>query len=182
MTLRWACRSGDYIFWARFQGIFSSKGNEYYIADIWELRDGNFITLTNRQADLPDWFELHPYEVSGSLVWWMKKKLDDGYQPQEPMNGPNLWRVFAGDRIVWVGPRRKGVLSENGILGLADFEQNALVYGEPFDMSTGIPSFGGFDQEEPSSEGKKLCRMGWEALTKLKPPRTVSADGQWKIG
>jgi hypothetical protein len=34
---------------------FQSDG--YTIADIWQLRDGNFLTLTNRVADLPAGFE-----------------------------------------------------------------------------------------------------------------------------
>lgn len=106
MTLRWACRKGDFIFWAKFQGIFSSRGNEFQIADIWQLRDGNFVTITNRHADLPEWFDLHPSEVSGRLVYWMQKRLDEGHQPQEPIDGPNIWRVLAGDRIAWVGQAR----------------------------------------------------------------------------
>ncbi len=56
MTLRWTCRAGDYVLWARLQNIFSVSGNEYYkIADLWELCDGNFVTITNRHSDLPDW-------------------------------------------------------------------------------------------------------------------------------
>jgi len=182
MTLHWSCQSGDYVLWARFQGIFSAKGNEYKIADIWELRDGNFITLTNRHADLPDWFKLHPLEVSGSLVWWMKKQLDEGYKPQEPIDGPNLWRVFAGDRIVWLGPSRQGVDSKDGVLGLVDFNKNALVYVEPFDFSSVLPTFGGVDRRELSPEGTRLCKVGWDALNRLGLPRTASVDDQWKIG
>ncbi|HKL83299.1 MAG TPA: hypothetical protein VJ879_12365, partial [Desulfobacter sp.] len=111
-TLRWACRRGDYIVWAKSPGIFSSLNNEHKIADIWELQDGNFVTITNRQVDLPDWFDLHPLEVSGSLSYWMQKRLDEGYEPEEPIDGPNLWRVFAGDRIFWVGSSRGGVHSD----------------------------------------------------------------------
>jgi len=182
MTLRWACRNGDYVFWARFQGIFFSQGNEYKIADIWELRDGNFITLTNRHVDLPDWFVLHPLEVSGSLVGGMKRRLDEGYKPQEPIYGPNLWRVFAGDRMVWVGPSRHGIDSKDGVWGLVDFNENALVYGEPFDLSSGFPTFGGFDRGEPSPEETRPCKVGGDALNKVGLPRTASADDQWRIG
>lgn len=182
MTLRWACRHGDYVFWARFQGVFSSKGNEYEIADIWELRDGNFLTLTNRAVDLPDWFDLHPLEVSNSLVWWMKRRIDEGYKPQEPIDGPNLWRVFAGDRIVWVGPHRNGTDLKDGVLEIIEFNENALVYGEPFDFSSGLPTFGGFDRDKPHPEGIRLCKSGWKALRELGLPRSASADDQWRIG
>lgn len=182
MTLRWACRAGDYLIWAKFQGIFSSPVKAYEVADIWELRDGNFVTITNRQLDLPDWFDLHPLEVSGHLVRWMMNRVEEGYAPQEQIEGPNLWRLFVGDRIVWVGPSRGGVQSENGVLELVDFKENALVYGEPFDLSGEVPWFGGFEKSEQSSEGKKFCRAGWDALNRLGIPRTEAADHQWHIG
>jgi len=83
MTLRWACRAGDYVFWARFQGKLSCLGNEYKVFDIWELRDGYSVTIANRRSDLPDWFGLHPLEVSGPLAEWMKNRLDEGYDLQE---------------------------------------------------------------------------------------------------
>ena len=183
MTLRWACRKGDFIFWAKFQGIFSSRGNEFQIADIWQLRDGNFVTITNRHADLPEWFDLHPLEVSGRLVYWMQKRLDEGHQPQEPIDGPNIWRVLAGDRIAWVGQARDGIESAGaGVLGLLDFHNNALIYGEPFDMCQGIPGFGFFDRGELYPEEERWCRAGWDAIKSLGFPRTAAADGQWRIG
>ena len=182
MTLRWACCTGDYVFWAKFQGLSSSEGHEYKIADIWELRDGDFLTITNRYVDLPDWFHLHPLEVSGAAVSWMMKRIAGGYKPDEPIDGPNIWRVFAGDRVVWVGPKRHGVESENGVLGLVDFEENALVYGEPFNLSGDFPSFGGFDKGEPSPEGVRLCQAGWDVLKRIGLPQEIAANDQWKIG
>ena len=90
--------------------------------------------------------------------------------------------MFAGDRIVWVGPSRGGVHSEDSVLGLVDFNENALVYGEPFDRSSGPSTSGGFDRVQPSSEGAGLCKVGWNALNRLGLPRTASADDQWRIG
>lgn len=182
MTFRWACRAGDYLLWARFKGLFSAPGKAYEVADIWELRDGNFVTITNRLPDLPNWFDLHPLEVSGSLVRWMMKRVKEGYAPQEQTDTPNLWRIFSGDRIVWVGPSRGGVHSENGVLELLDFKENALVYGEPFDFSGEFPTFGGFDRGDPSPVGSKLCRAGWDALNRLRLPSAAAADSQWRIG
>jgi hypothetical protein len=182
MTLRWACRAGDYVFWARFQGLFSSPGHEYKIADIWELHDGNFVTATNRPVDLPVWLDLHPLEVSGSLVWWMRKRLDEGYKPNGPLQGPNIWSFFAGDRVVWVGPERGGVEFNDGVLGLLDFMENALVYGEPFDLCWASATFGGFDREQPPQEGARVCQAGWGALIRLPLPRVIAADRQWRVG
>jgi hypothetical protein len=180
-TLRWSCREGDYIIWARFQGLFSTPGKEYKVIDIWELRDGNFVTITNRRVDLPDWFELHPLEVSDSLVWWMKKKLDEGYRPGDPIDGPNLWRVLAGDRIAWVGPKRAGVSSEDGILDIINFGKNALVYGEPFDFSGDFPSFGVLEGRELSPEAALLCQKAWQVILSHGLPREASV-GKWTIG
>jgi len=129
------------------------------------------VTITNRPSDLPVWFTLHPREVSGPLVIWMKGQLAKGYNVQEPIEGPNIWRIFAGDRIVWVGQTRGGVHSEGGVLELLEFRENAIVYGEPFDFSEDLPILGGFDRGEPSPEGTKLCKAGWNALTRLGPPR-----------
>lgn len=173
MTLRWACRAGDYVLWARFQG------DGYTIADIWELRDGNFVTLTNRVADLPVGFDLHPLEASGRLLGWMQRKLVAGYNPEAPMEGPSLWRVFAGDRVVWVGPRRAGVEFAGGILSLVEFRANALVYGEPVELDSW---FGGFETAEQPPEAAKLCNTGWEAVQGAGIPRVAAADRQWCIG
>jgi hypothetical protein len=183
MTLRWACRAGDYLIWSKFQGLFSSRGNEYKTADIWELRDGNFVTITNRRADLPDGFDLHPLEVSDSLVQWMQDRLDDGYNPEAPIDGPNIWKVFAGDRIVWVGPDRAGIESKgDGALGLVSVNENALVYGEPFDFSEGFPTFGVLAQGDISAEGVILCKASMDAVKRLGLPREAAADDQWRIG
>lgn len=83
---------------------------------------------------------------------------------------------------MWVGPDRDGVPSENGVLALVDFKENALVHGEPFELSGGIPTFGGFDQGEPSPIGARLCRVGWASLNRLGPPSVFASDDQWHIG
>jgi hypothetical protein len=183
MTLWWLCRAGDYLLWARFGGGFLSGGGDYKIADIWELRDGDFITITDRQPDLPDWFDLHPLETPGSLVGWMKKRLDAGYDPQEPIDGPNLWRVFAGDRVTWLGQNRNGVQPvEEGVLTVVTFKANALVYGEPFHLSGRVPAFGDFAKGDLSAEGKVRCKAGWNIICRLGMPRVVAADSRWCIG
>jgi hypothetical protein len=164
---------GDYLLWASFQG------GGYTIADVWELGDGNFVTLTNRAADLPAWFDLHPLEASGRNVAWMQRRLAGGYDPAEPLDGPNLWRVFAGDRLAWVGTRRAGVDSANGVLAVVEFRENALVCGEPLELATG---FGGFGAGEPPPEAAKLCNAAWEVIRQAGVPRSASADSQWCIG
>jgi hypothetical protein len=183
MTLRWACREGDFMLWARFHGPSAPSGGEYDIADVWELRDGNHVTLTNRLADLPEGFDLHPLEVSGRLVPWMQRRLSAGHSPAEPIFGPNLWRVLAGDRVAWVGRKRPGVDSSDGVLAVVDFRVNALVYGEPIEYSElGSSAFGGFDANEQSPEAAKLCKSGWDAVQRLGLPRAAAADDRWCVG
>ena len=180
MTVRWACRAGDYMLWASYQGILSNPGDPYTVADLWELRDGNFVTITNRRSDLPDWFQLHPSEVSGALHEGVGPELEGGYSPDEPMEGPNLWRIRAGDRLVWVGPAR-GKVGEGTVQGLLNCTSDALVYGEPWDFSRGFPAFGGFDRQGFSQEGVRLAREGWKAMCSWGPPRVAAADSQWRL-
>jgi len=64
MTMHWSCQKGDYLLWIRCKSLMS-LANNFTIADLWEMKDGDFITITNRQADFPSWFTLYPDEVSG---------------------------------------------------------------------------------------------------------------------
>lgn len=59
--------------------------------------------------------------AAGTLAYWMMKKINAGYQPSEPCDGPNVWKVFAGDRLVRVGPTRAGQEAEDGVLGPDQF-------------------------------------------------------------
>ncbi len=181
-TIRWSCREGDYILWVRYEGLFAPQESQFGAPDFWEMKDGDWVTITNRVQDLPSWFELHPLEAAGSLVYWMMKKVNDGYQPCEPCDGPNVWKVFAGDRLVWVGPTRAGLAAEEGVLGLISFEENALVTGEPWHIPEGFPTFGDVKEKEPSAPVTVLLRKGWLAACDLGTPRVAAADGQWRLG
>lgn len=184
-TIRWSCRQGDFLIWFRFSAfsqLFSEEDQRPKVIDIWEMKDGNFVTLTNRWQDLPSWFELHPLECSGSLVYRMQDKLNEGYNPPDPVDGPNLWRVLAGDRLVWIGKTRPDLKSEDGLLSLVDFRENALVVGEPFDFSSGFPTFGGFLEDNFSPEATQMCRNAMSAVVRLGVPRVVAADDQWRLG
>ena len=182
MTVRWACRTGDYMLWASYKGPLFGSGNSYNVADLWEWSDGNFVTITNRQPDLSSWFDLHPLEVSGQLVDWMMSRLEAGYEADDPIDGPNLWRVRAGDRLAWVGAPRGGVDGKGPVLELVNFNEDALVYGEPLATSQGFPAFGGFEGKDPSRECIRLGREGWKAICSLGEPRTAAADPQWRLG
>jgi len=92
MTTRWPCRGGDFILWFGYRDIFSGP-EAVQCYDLWEMRDGYYVTITNCLEDLPPWFRLHPTEVCGRLVYKMMAKVEKGDYPSEPLNGPNLWRA-----------------------------------------------------------------------------------------
>jgi hypothetical protein len=154
----------------------SDRASSWTIRDFWQLRDGDYLTITNRWADLPGWFELHPLDVANCAWSEMKKRLDAGYEPKEVMDGPNLWRVKAGDRLAWVTVAD----STNPAKGLLDLRACALVLGENTNpTSEGIIAFG-------APEGKKLptvaaaLRTGFDVLVGLGVPRVFAEE--WKFG
>lgn len=104
-TIRWECMLDDFIIWVSPGGFLDAVADKssVSIVDIWQLRDNDFVTITNKLEDIPVWFELHPTEVSGKLCRWMTNKLNSGYEPKDIMDAFYLWRIRAGERLVWVG-------------------------------------------------------------------------------
>ena len=174
-TLRWPCRAGDLLLWMRWRSIWADpKAQPPNILDFWELRDGDFVTITNRVADLPAWFTLHPTETRNALAHQMMLKLKAGYQPGEIMDGPNLWRLRSGDRVVWVGESRPGYQAKEHLLAILDCHENALLIGEttraltPLEFATfGAPSKSTFTAEEV-----ERGRHAVTAVQALGTPRT----------
>lgn len=76
---------------------------ELQLTDIWKLNGNTQILLTNRHQDLPYWFQMHPLETGGEALEWMRTLLEAGYEPPEdPMEGPGIWRLCSGDKLVWL--------------------------------------------------------------------------------
>jgi len=181
-TIRLSCRAGDYLLWGGFNGIAEPADNLYSINDLWQLADGDFVTITNRYVDLPPWFDLHPLETSGSLAQRLYgSSISVDQTLGEICDGPNIWRVSVGDRLVWVGKKRSGVEFDNGVLSVITFNEHALVIGEPITLEDGLPGFGGFVQQEQSPESLMLGRRGWEAVKGLGLPHEVN-EGRWTLG
>jgi hypothetical protein len=88
----------------------------------------------------------------------MQAKLQGGYQPNEAIDGRNLWRVRTGDRVVWIesGDAHNGDLSQT----LVALNSNALVFGErhvhPDDLAWFL-SFGAV--LEPPDKAMLRCCM-----------------------
>jgi hypothetical protein len=180
MTLRWPCRSGDFLLWFRCRNIFSGS-NAIECQDLWEMRDGYHVTITNRLEDLPPWFRLHPTEVCDSFAYKLMPKVEKGDYPSEPMDGPNLWRLKSGDRVAWVGADRPDRHSVNGILAILDCRDSALAVGEAYWES--VQSFVGFGApttEKMKPEDVARGQAALAAVQKLGVPREWAPE--WQLG
>lgn len=189
MTLRWSFRKGDYLIWFRrgptpYRNRLHNRnrnhdGNEngnVHVRDMWQLVDGSHAVITNRRQDFPIWFDLHPTEVSNSLISWMMKKISSGDHPSEPIDGPNIWRLNTGDRVVWVGVKRPFSPSAGDILAVIDCDEPVAILGEHPDGPLG------FMETDQTPEGVALCRKAVEAERALGTPRSFAASENWTIG
>ena len=179
MTLRWPCRGGDFVLWMGFPSIFSGP-ESLQIRDFWEMRAGYHVTITNRPEDLPTWFTLHPTETCDSLAFKMMEKLEKGYKPGDRIDGPNLWRLKAGERVAWVGTERPERGSVNGILAILDIEQCALAVGEGnFGSAEEFIGFGA-PTAPHKPEDVARCHAAVEIVRQLGTPRTWAPE--WRLG
>ena len=172
-TTRWSCRKGDYVLWLR-RDPFKGPSDEPQVIDLWSMPDGAFVTITNRWQDLPPWFDLHPLEVKDTLVKWMMTRVDAGDYPEEPIDGPNIWRAKGGDRIVWVGPLRSGQAHVDSILGILDCRAAVAVLADHPNRPLAFMEF------VQTPEALALCRDAMEAERGLGEARVF--ENEWKLG
>jgi hypothetical protein len=180
MTLHWSFSESDLLVWMRWENIFTERTVE--IVNVWEMRDGDHVTITNRIEDLPIWFKLHPSEASGIMSNKMLALLDKGYQvPPNPLAGPNIWRPASGDRLVWMGQTRNAQKNENGILSIISFDQCALVLGES--NRTGRDpsiSFGSWTKEELDPMDLTPCKHAVHVVKQMGIPSRMRF--RWGLG
>lgn len=178
-TIRLSCRKGEYVVWVATDSLFASNtASSWDVRDFWEMRDGDYVTITNRMVDLPGWLELHPVETAGRAAFEMAKRLKEGFKPKEIMDGPNLWRIRAGDRLVWVSP----LATENPIKSVLDFRSCAMVIGEnAVPRSFGENTFFGAPENETLSQtSADLIRSGINAAISLGSVRVYASE--WRFG
>ena len=176
-TIRWPSQAGDYVLWMRMSNPFAADA-KWSIRDFWATADGDAVTITNTWDDLPPWFQLHPLEVADSFCPRMMAMLAAGHKPRDPTDGPGMWRVGAGDRIVRVGVDRAGALGREGVLSVVSFERSALAYGEGTGQSQAL-IFGAVNVRVPLEE-KVRFRAGYLAGVKEGAARCV--DDAWRLG
>lgn len=180
MTLRWQCRKGDFLLWLGYRDLLSGpEGMECH--DLWEMGDGYHVTITNRIEDLPPWFRLHPSETRDSFVFELYERVKRGDYPRAPLDGPNLWRLRCGDRVAWAGAGRPERRSADGIIGIVDCCECALLIGE---VDRGGPEryagFGCPSTPEMKPADLKMCRAAVEAVKGMGLPRTYGRE--WRLG
>jgi hypothetical protein len=155
-TLRWTCRSGDFVIWVRFTEL--SEDAELEILGLWQMKHGDYVTISNKKDDIPEWTK------------------DLGFSPEYP----NFWRVIPGDRVVWVGRSRPGLLaegwvSEGGVLSLLDFRRHAIVM-----LDSKREDFDPLNIEEIKRQyclkSFKYCQIALRTVRELGVPKVVEFD------
>ena len=145
--------------------------------DIWELNDGDFITISNRTEDLPEWLELFPTEVVGRLSYKFIKQFERGDFPAQPAEGLNIWRPKTGDRLVWSATNEKNMIKR-----LFLFNSCAFAIGENtrIDLYESLHSFGGFTKEDRPLDEVEMGRRAKGLVLEKGMPREYAHD--WKLG
>lgn len=183
MTVRWSCQQGDTLVWFRCKDIFDDPERGVDIRDMWEIRPGDSVTITNRVDDLPLWFSLHPTEVCNNVAHKIAEKLR-GYQPRVIMEGMNMWRLRAGDTMAWIGEPRTGIQSHGSVLAVLDFLKCGIALGAS-NPHTLIKDFMSFGSPLPRGEDGRCVAKLREAVSvirKMGPPRTLDGDRDWRLG
>lgn len=177
-TKRLSFRKSDLLVQVRFTSFFSKQLS---IVDLWEMKSGQYATITNRIEDLPSWFRFHPTEVCNRLAFIMLDRFNKGDYPPAPMDASNIWRIRAGDRVIWLGGERPDIKSEQGIINIFTFSECALLYGEPMsDYIDQFLNFGALVENAKNEEKILQTRNAIEIVKAMGIPRSFSSD--WKFG
>jgi hypothetical protein len=155
------------------------SGDKPELLDLWKMNDDAQLRITNKEAELPPGFELHPTEVCNALAHGMAKKLSNGWEPRDIMQAPNIWRVCAGDRLTLIGERPW--LEDGMMLGLFDFKESALAYWLLEDGQ--MPFMEEALAAAPSDGDTKRQEWGRRAVAKVAAmglPRVMAEE--WRIG
>lgn len=177
-TVRWSCQAGDFVLWVGTDPFpQSDRASAWTIRDFWQMRDGDSVTITNRCADLPVWFELHPAEVADAAALQMVERLNAGYRPQEPVDAPNIWRARAGERLVWVTTREP----RQPVRQILNLGACVVAIGEnSTSVLDSLLHFGEPAGTELQPLEVAVMRSGFNAAAALGTPREFSP--KWRIG
>ena len=143
------------------------------------MQDSDFLTITNRLADLPIWFSLHHTEAAGRNLLGMMKSMEKNESAKEPLDGPNIWRLFAGDRLLWIKQPTAQPFKDIAEPKLLELSSNALCTGESNQKDFNFVDFGTIK----TTELIEICKNAYDEANKLELPRTMAADyTDWTLG
>jgi len=181
-TLKWLCLKGDYVFWFSWTNIFADPQYAIKVKDLWEIKEGDFLTITNRVEDIPEWFSFHPTEVRDGLAYKLLEKFNQGDFPEEPIEGNNIWRLKTGDRMVWLRKIPSTGATKVSVISALNFRENALVIGENVHTKSidQIIGFGLLNKHKQTVEDIELARKAVDFVRQMGTPNEYSEE--WSIG
>lgn len=181
-TIKWLSRKGDYVFWFTWDNLPIDEMHGIRIKNIWEMKDGDYLTITNRVEDMPKWFSFHPTEVCNSLAYNLLDKFNRGEYPEKPIERSNIWRPKTGDRLVWLRNYSSVGYANNYILSAIAFHENALVIGENIYTQSDAESvnFGSLTKHQQTEEDIAIIRNAVGFVKQMGVPREY--ESEWRIG
>ena len=173
-THRLECRWGDILVRLRPASLWSLMPR---VTDFWFLRAEDTVTITNRLADLPTWFQLHPTEAMNAVATEMARRLDEGWVPGPITEASHTyWRVSAGDRLVWLPDRTEN--SSPREEQAFDFRTDALASGEPHELDLiDHLAFGSVPESADQDFVTGRLREALSISTEIGLSRTFAAEG-----
>lgn len=167
-------RRGDALVWLRNEAVFAAVG-DYRPADVWFLSGGEVAQFAFESKRLPPWYELHPTEMAGILVHRYRHD-PAAPPPAQPLEGPGLWKVRAGDKVLLILVPRPEMGTPQGMCCVIDFADNCLLWVLDADMhQPGLE----FASVPIGPESEALLRTAIRegiARANAKPPRNIAMN------
>jgi hypothetical protein len=179
-TIKWLCRKGDYVIWFTWNNVFVETIEGLRIKDIWEMKDGDFLSITNRVEDMPKWFSLHPTEVCNKVAYDLLAKFNKGEYPEKPIEAQNIWRLKIGDRLAWL--RQSWADSDYSVASVLAFRENALVIGENMHTKSSdeLIEMVSLIKEQKTETSMAMIRNAVEFVRQMGVPREYAHE--WMLG
>jgi murein tripeptide amidase MpaA len=102
--------------------LFEHKGILAYTVELWDLPTAAGVTEKKEQKKFIEWFRLHPLEDDYKILDFIKEHADDGLEPWQPYDHPQLGKVeIGGWNVLYTWRNPPHALLEAEITPQADF-------------------------------------------------------------
>jgi hypothetical protein len=178
-TIRLSCGEGEFLLWLRpsasWRGEVGQSG--WAICGIWEMLDGDAITITNRAEDLPAWLEVSTSDVCDIPALKMNQRLTANYRPTEQTKASAIWRGRTGDRLI----AGSTLDVERPVREIIELKACMIVSGESAQMPINdCWEFGAPDGNRMSDVASNAMSAAFQAAISLGVPAEVARE--WKFG